>query len=527
MSGFERTPRQAESDADTAHALYYYKWPIPFQFQQQPEPSSHDQCIRETSFTTHHVKATSKSESTLNLHLHQDDEPSCTSVTADESSTTLCKPRSEDDMPTYHSNPSKCEHVHDHHFLRAKSLSAVACTETEDTWRVPVQKYDSYVPSQIDSLALSPELTTPYLVQNTSNRFIGPDHDHSYSMLPPAMQNLPTQLVTSTTFFEIEGDLAQNKLRAISNYTDIVSTSCDHNGGIIISKDGDLKLIIPRGAIKEGDSVKFFIATSLFDPFVLHDFTLEQNGLASPYYHIITSKFYRFYKPVQVEFQCFAVPTTCDPSHYQLQSCEDDDESHTMRPVDCALNFSIQDDISWCTFQTDLFCSYCLFHNCTHPIVTRIGAFFLKPNNFQSLDKFTVEVWFSFLIGHCLKRNEELYTRRGMILDKDYIYNFDAASDKKSTNYFELLYDQWNDGWNVSHNGPEKIYTRDINFYNYYPDLESLKRIEELGLFPPHFILEVEKTPGCTNNFSTKIRTTLFKTDQPQNLCHSSFTLQH
>ena len=269
-----------------------------------------------------------------------------------------------------------------------------------------------------------------------------------HSVHTPTSQNLHTRSVTPI-YFEIEGELAEKKLRVISKYSNIISRSCDHNGGIITSEDADLKLTIPKDAIEKGVSVRIFIATSLFDPFMPH-----RNSLANPYYYIVVSKSYRFYKP---EFQHFAVVTACDPSHFQLLSCEDDDESFTMKPVDYALTFSLQDGISWCTFQTDRFCSYCLSHNCSDPMITKIGAFFLKPENFQSLNKFTVQLWFSFPISSCLKRKAELYTCKGMILDTDCSCIFDAASDKSSTSYFALNYDQCNDGWNVNHFRFDKI----------------------------------------------------------------------
>ena len=50
----------------------------------------------------------------------------------------------------------------------------------------------------------------------------------------------------------------------LSNNTDIVSGRCDHNGGVLISKDGDIKVIIPAGAIKIGDIVKFFCCRFLW-----------------------------------------------------------------------------------------------------------------------------------------------------------------------------------------------------------------------------------------------------------------------
>ena len=63
--------------------------------------------------------------------------------------------------------------------------------------------------------------------------------------------------------------------------SNIMWGSCDHDGGVLISTDG-IKLTIPKGAIKNGDFVKFYLATDLYGPFKLpsHD----QNNLASPYY---------------------------------------------------------------------------------------------------------------------------------------------------------------------------------------------------------------------------------------------------
>ena len=102
------------------------------------------------------------------------------------------------------------------------------------------------------------------------------------------------------------------------------------------------------------DLVTFHIATGLFGPFVL-----PSKCQASPYYWIgvNVSGSYHFQKPVQVEFEHFGA---CDPSHYQLLCCEDDDESYTMQPVDYELSFSVRGNISWCTFHTNHF--LCVLH---------------------------------------------------------------------------------------------------------------------------------------------------------------------
>ena len=48
-----------------------------------------------------------------------------------------------------------------------------------------------------------------------------------------------------------------------------VSGSCDHNGGVLTSKNGDINIRVPVGAIKDRDFVKFYIATDLYGPYAL------------------------------------------------------------------------------------------------------------------------------------------------------------------------------------------------------------------------------------------------------------------
>ena len=115
------------------------------------------------------------------------------------------------------------------------------------------------------------------------------------------------------------------------------SGSCDHNGGELTSKHGDLKVTIPKGAVRDGDLVTLSLKSDLFGPFVLP--SKYPADVVSPYYRIRVTGPYDFQKPVQVEFEYFGA---CDPSHYRLLCCEDDDESYTMCPADgYTLKFTI------------------------------------------------------------------------------------------------------------------------------------------------------------------------------------------
>ena len=291
-----------------------------------------------------------------------------------------------------------------------------------------------------------------------------------------------------------------------------VSGLCDCNGRVLSSKDGDLRLTIPKGAVKDGNLVEIFIATDLYGPFVLPSNC--KADLVSPYYWIGVSGSYSFQKPVKVEFEHFAVVSACDPSHFQLLTCEDEDESHTMQCVSYNLDFTLQGDISLCTFETYKFCSYCLLHGCKDPVINRIAAIYLKSKEVQHSNPFTVEIWFSLPISHCMERNKKLYTQEQMILDKKCSYNFEASCDKNSTESFILSYDKEINDWYISHSRSTVIETKCINFYNYYSNMEDLEANEEASLFPPRFILNVRKKVNCNSDLDTNIMVTLDKTEE-------------
>ena len=316
---------------------------------------------------------------------------------------------------------------------------------------------------------------------------------------------LPSCTLTRQTVYGIKCPLLNSE---------VVLASCDHNGGVITSKDDDLKITIPQGAMNEGDIVKFYMATNLYAPFKLPSHC--QMNLASPYYWVGVSGLSHFQKPLQVEFEHYAVVTACDPSHYQLLTCKDDDETYTMQPVGYNLSFKVQENRSWCTFWTSHFCSYCLFHDCkTHDQINRISALYLKSKNFQNLEYFTVEIWFSFPISHCSKRNRELYSKN-MDLSSSFI--FEASCDKSSRSYFTLRFDHDTDGWKLTHSLSTEVETKTVNFYNYYTNKEDLQASEEDSSFPPRFVVNVIRKPECTKRLDTDLTVTLCKESRDKSI---------
>ena len=180
-----------------------------------------------------------------------------------------------------------------------------------------------------------------------------------------------------------------------------------------------------------------------------------------------------------------------------------------MQPVDYELSFKIHGGTFWCTFQAPQLCSYCLHHGCSDPMINKIGVYYLKPKNFQYLDFFAVEIWFSFPISHCSQRNRKLFSNRNMILDAGCSYIFEASCEESSRSYFSLEYAEKVDGWQIDHSLSKKIPTKKVNFYKYYTNAAELEANEEDSSFSPRFIVNVVKNYDCTTNLNTNITITL------------------
>ena len=141
--------------------------------------------------------------------------------------------------------------------------------------------------------------------------------------------------------------------------------------------------------------------------------------------------------------------------------------------------------------------------------MNRIGAFYLKPKKFEFLDHFAVEVWFRFAISYCIRRNKELYKKKGMKLDCSHTFEASCSVDKSNASCFMLSYEHSIKGWRVDHSRSTEILTRDMNNYFDYTDVEELLTYEENSLFPPRFIINVAKKRKCNVDLDTYITVTL------------------
>ena len=294
-------------------------------------------------------------------------------------------------------------------------------------------------------------------------------------------------------------------------------STCDHNGGVMDSSDG-IKLTICKNAINKGKSVTFYIAVDLNGPFKFvapSDCETDFN-MSSPYYWIGVAGACHFQKHIKVEFEHFGA---CHSSHYRLLCCEDNDEPYTMRPVDYKLRFTVQDDgKSLCEFMIQKFCSFCLDHHHEDTNMHRVSALYLKPDPLGSLNNFSIEIWFTLVISHCLNKSKKSYEGRGLKLNDSYL--FEAPSHKNSMYYFTLEYQQAANGWRISHDQSTEIKAKK----NYYQGktIAGAKANEENILFPPCFILDISNTEHiCSSCLDIDFTITLYNNKERKNAIKS------
>ena len=100
-----------------------------------------------------------------------------------------------------------------------------------------------------------------------------------------------------------------------------------------------------------------------------------------------------------------------------------------------------------------------------------------------------------------------------MVLDRKCSYTFKASCDKNSTSYFALTYHQDANGWCMGHSRSKKIYTKEVNFYNCFINMDELEANENYSLFPQRFVVNVMKSSECNTGLDTNITVTLQKSD--------------
>jgi len=293
---------------------------------------------------------------------------------------------------------------------------------------------------------------------------------------------------------------------------EVVAAIFDSDGGILSSKYGDVKIVVPKGAIHSGDLVKLYIATSLFgyDQFIfpeLYDITT----LVSSFCWIGGS--YPFTKPISVEIEHFAVID--DENQYCLFSCEDNTDSK-MQPVNYDYSFELRDSKSVCIFKTIHFCSYCLQYSIDNEQeakdMRKIGAYAFQSEIEDSLDEIKYKICLCIPLAPCASRIKKLHKRKRMIFQGSKVFNVSFKKHKFRKYNFKLLHEDEVNGWHLASNKNDKIHATSVNFFNgRYGSAETLKEAEKDGLFPPSFVIYIDPSGRTNDKLKTDLVVTSFK----------------
>ena len=172
----------------------------------------------------------------------------------------------------------------------------------------------------------------------------------------------------------------------------------DHNGGTFYNQDNNFALVIPPGAVLQGDCVEIQVTASHFGPYKLPD------G-----YHPISAYYWL------IACYTFAIPVYLIMSHYAelrnvgdidnvcvLQACVCDltvsEGRLVMKEVSNGVNFDYE--IGYCILTTDHFCSFCMAKKIKF-IPERFSALLYTSETDDS--QLTAEVCFCPAISACRK----------------------------------------------------------------------------------------------------------------------------
>ena len=144
----------------------------------------------------------------------------------------------------------------------------------------------------------------------------------------------------------------------------IISYYVDHNGGTFYNQDHDFALVIPPGAVSQGDCVEIQATASRFGPYKLPDDYYPVSG------YFWLSACYTFNIPVYLIMSHYAIIRNVEDiaNLCMLQACVRDltisEGKRVMKEVLKGVYFDFE--IGYCIFTTDHFCSFCLAKKIKH-----------------------------------------------------------------------------------------------------------------------------------------------------------------
>jgi len=292
----------------------------------------------------------------------------------------------------------------------------------------------------------------------------------------------------------------------------ICSAKFDHNGGELESEYGDIKLVLPKDAIRKGDLVEIQVAASLFsdDQFTFQS-THDISELTSPFCWVGAS--YLFLKAVHVEIE--HVADISNPENYSLLTCGDNTDL-VMRPVSHPYRFEIlESHKSLCTFETTHFCSYCVKYKHKEKKAKKeakamrkiaLYAFQSEVNNGEIM----IKLYFLIPLSRCIKRLKKV--QKDLKRKQVYCGMFYKVSYKDNRYYFTMSHDSRVQGWQIKSSKFDKVEVDEVAvFKKKHGTKISLKQAEDDELYPLSLCMSIDPSKRDTDELKFDICVELHK----------------
>ena len=250
---------------------------------------------------------------------------------------------------------------------------------------------------------------------NVSGRNIRPRFVEDYLSPPPNSEKIGNKFTLqnlyllqhaslNTAYIQTRFIKAQIELCPISG-EDIISYHVDHIGGVFYNQYHNFALIIPPGAVSQGECVEIQATASHCGPYEI------PNGFypISSYFWI--SADYTFKVPVYIIMSHYAkIRSLEDMDHlYVLQTNACDSVTNGKKLVMNAVSDGVYFDyvIGYCVLATHHFCSYCQAKNEKH-IPEYLVASYCTYNNEASSESYISEVCFCLSNSECKKVSKQI-----------------------------------------------------------------------------------------------------------------------
>ena len=203
---------------------------------------------------------------------------------------------------------------------------------------------------------------------NVCGRNIRPRHIKD-DLSPPSSNNSTTFTLQNLYLLQHSSiDIPTNFVKVTETCPiynkDIISYHVDHLGGVFYNQYHNFAIIIPPGAVSQGDCVEIQATANYFGPYII------PNG-----FYLISSLFwisadYKFKAPVYIIMNHYAKIRSLEDINYLhvLHKCTQDpntvNDDLTMSTITDGVYFDIE--IGYCVLATNHFCSYCQAKSVKH-----------------------------------------------------------------------------------------------------------------------------------------------------------------